>query len=198
MAGRGARSDRGNVRGALVDEFTHVITGGTTRNCVLKQSSTLLGRCSALCRRREADRHRGRGRGTGCLFGRTRHERPPGENCRADGARTGCSALPGSGQARYRHAAHTRQGARLPEERLRMATVASRGHRAISALCSATALSAAVSPSVQKGRLCVLPGWDRAAGSRRRPGRFARGIRPWRRRARHARLAGHGGRAWRT
>src|SRR6185369_8420345 len=76
---------------------------------------------------------------------------PPGENCTADGARTGCSALPGSGQARYRHAAHTRQGARLPEERLRMATVASRGHRAISALCSATALSAAVSPSVQKG-----------------------------------------------
>jgi hypothetical protein len=50
MAGRGARSDRGNVRGALVDEFTHVITGGTTRNCVLKQSSTLLRRCSALCR----------------------------------------------------------------------------------------------------------------------------------------------------
>jgi hypothetical protein len=52
MAGRGARSDRGNVRGALVDEFTHVITGGTTRNRVVKQSSTLLGRCSALCRRR--------------------------------------------------------------------------------------------------------------------------------------------------
>ena len=77
MAGRRARSDRGNVRGALVDEFTHVITGGTTRNCVLKQSSTLLGRCSALCRRREADRHSGRGRGTGCLFGRTRHESPP-------------------------------------------------------------------------------------------------------------------------
>ena len=37
MAGRGARSERGNVRGALVDEFTHVIPGGTTRNCVLKQ-----------------------------------------------------------------------------------------------------------------------------------------------------------------
>src|SRR6185312_15956156 len=54
MAGRRARSDRGNVRGALVDEFTHVITCGTTRNCVLKQSSTLLGRCSALCRRLEA------------------------------------------------------------------------------------------------------------------------------------------------
>ena len=69
MAGRGARSDRGNVRGALVDEFTHVITGGTTRNCVLKQSSTLLRRCSAQCRRREAGRHSGCGRGTGCLFG---------------------------------------------------------------------------------------------------------------------------------
>ena len=37
MAGRGARSERGNVSGALVDEFTHVIPGGTTRNCVLKQ-----------------------------------------------------------------------------------------------------------------------------------------------------------------
>jgi hypothetical protein len=36
MAVRGARSDQGNVRGALVDEFTHVITGGTTRNYVLK------------------------------------------------------------------------------------------------------------------------------------------------------------------
>jgi hypothetical protein len=56
MAGRGARSDRGDVRGALVDEFTHVITGGTTRNCVLKQSSTVLGRCRALCRGREAGR----------------------------------------------------------------------------------------------------------------------------------------------
>src|SRR5690242_3891846 len=94
MAGRGARSNRGNVHGALVDEFTHVITGGTTRNCVLKQSSTLLGDCSALCRRQET----------------------------------------GSGQTRYRHAARTRQGARFPEERLRMATVASRGERAISAV----------------------------------------------------------------
>jgi hypothetical protein len=37
MAGRGARSERGNVRGALVDEFTHVIPGGITRNCVPKQ-----------------------------------------------------------------------------------------------------------------------------------------------------------------
>jgi DNA-binding CsgD family transcriptional regulator len=49
--------DRGSVR--LVDDFTHVITGGTTRNYVLKQSSTLLGRCSARCRRREAGRHSG-------------------------------------------------------------------------------------------------------------------------------------------
>jgi len=88
MAGRGARSDRGNVRGALVDEFTHVITGGTTRNCVLKQSSTLLRRCSAQCRRREAGRHSGCGRGTGCLFGTNAAREPPGENCTADGART--------------------------------------------------------------------------------------------------------------
>jgi len=56
MAVRGARSDQGNVRGALVDEFTHVITGGTTRNYVLKQSSTLLGRCSVLCQRQETGR----------------------------------------------------------------------------------------------------------------------------------------------
>ena len=77
MAGRGARSDRGSVRGALVDEFTHVITGGTTRNRVLKQSPALSGRCSALCRRQETGRHSGRGRGTGCLFGRTRHVSPP-------------------------------------------------------------------------------------------------------------------------
>jgi hypothetical protein len=34
--------------------------------------------------------------------------------------------------------------------------------------------------------------------ARRRPGRFARGIRPWRRRGRDARLAGHGCRAWCT
>jgi len=56
MSVRGARSDQGNVRGALVDEFTHVISGGTTRNYVLKQSSTLLGRCSARCQRQETGR----------------------------------------------------------------------------------------------------------------------------------------------
>ena len=37
MVGRGARSDRGNVRGALADEFTHVITRVAMRNRVLKR-----------------------------------------------------------------------------------------------------------------------------------------------------------------
>ena len=46
MAGPGARSDRGNVRGALADEFTHVITPAM-RNRVLKQNSTVLRRRSA-------------------------------------------------------------------------------------------------------------------------------------------------------
>jgi hypothetical protein len=65
MAVRGARSDQGNVRGALEDEFTHVITGGTTRNYVLKQSSTLLGRCSPCVKGRKPAA--GSGRMTGSI-----------------------------------------------------------------------------------------------------------------------------------
>ena len=108
MAGRGARSDRGNVRGALVDEFTHVITGGATRACVLKQSSTVLRRCSARCRRWEADRHGGRGCGTGCLFGRMRHRSPQVRTAQ----RTAPEPALGSGQTRYRHAAQARRSVR--------------------------------------------------------------------------------------